>query len=153
MAAAQAMLPPGSEIRGYVLGRAQARWSTGAIVAAAIFGVVFLIALAGGTVVYPGGLLLWYFIHALRPPRAVAVTDSQFVLLGRSFFNGRPSAVVATAPLSVPQQYGPDGMIQHLTIGPDRITLPRRERERLAVTLATPPFSQPNTPQPSNSVG
>jgi hypothetical protein len=145
IAAAQVLLP-GSEVRAYLVGRAQARWSNGAIIAAAIFGVVFLVGLAAGTVVYPGGLLVLYFIHALRPPRAIAVTDDQFVLLSRSFLNGRPSTLLATAPLSAPQNYGADGMIQHLIIGPDRVTLPRRERERLAVIRTAPPASELSTP-------
>ena len=41
--AAQPLLPPGSVVREYVVGRAHARMATGAVVAGAIFATAFLV--------------------------------------------------------------------------------------------------------------
>jgi hypothetical protein len=135
---AQALLPPGTVVRDYVIGRANPRLATGAIVALSIFGCAFLVALAFGTILVPGGLLLIYVIHAVRPPRPVVVADQGIAVFEKSFLNGRPTKALAMLPASVWPDIGSTGQAVTLDAGPERVSFSRREAERLRAALAQP---------------
>ncbi len=130
--AAQALLPTGSHLDAYVLGRAHARMTTGAAVATAAFAAVFIVGLMLGVVFIPGVLLVWFVINEIRPPRGLAVTDDGVVLMARSFWRGLPSRVMAT--VGEPRVEGTPGGRTTLDVGPERVTLSGSEFERLAGT-------------------
>lgn len=131
VAAAARLLPAGTQIRGYAVGQAQARWANGAIVAIGLFLTVFVVGLALGVIFYPGGLLLYYVYNSVRPQRGVAATDHGLVLLERSLLNGRPRRVLANEGFMVlasPHTVGSKTMVR---VGPDDVTFPRAEYDRL----------------------
>jgi hypothetical protein len=111
--------------------------ATGAVVAGAIFGAAFLLALALGTILIPGGLILIYVFHAVRPPRGVVVADQGLAVFDRSFLNSRPTKVLALLPIDAARQLGAAGRNVTLTLGPDHVTFPRREYERLATAVSS----------------
>jgi hypothetical protein len=109
--------------------------ATGAVVAGAISAGAFLVALALGTILIPGGLILIYVFHAVRPPRAVVVADQGLALLDRSFLNSRPTKVLAFLPTDAARQPVAAGRSVRLTLGPDQVSFPRREHGRLAAAV------------------
>ncbi len=124
------VLPPGTAVRGVVVGRAQGRWSTGAITTLAVFVAIFVAGLVAGVVLYPGALLLLVFSYYYRPQRAIAIADQGVALLTRSGLTGSVGGVVAyaandtlTAALT--------GSTRTVQIGPDVVTLSRRETRQL----------------------
>jgi hypothetical protein len=139
-ASAAKLLPPGSNIRAYVVGRGHARMATGALVAGAIFLAAFVVALLLGYVLIPGVLLLIFVIYQVRPPRSVVVSDQGLAVLGRSMWTGRPSSVVALLPLAPLSSPTPKGKVT-LALGPERITLTRAEFDIAASAAAVPPPS------------
>ena len=128
-------------MRQYVVGRAHARVATGAIVAGAIFGAAFLVALAFGTILIPGGLVFIYVFHATRPPRAVVVADQGVAVLDRSFLNSRPTNVLALLTADVARQPALPGRTVTLSLGIDRVTFSKREYEHLAAAVGCAPQS------------
>ena len=92
----QPLLPPGSTLRAYVVGRGNARITNSAIVVAAVFAAVFIFLLvAARVIIFPGFLVLIYVINDTRPLRGIAVTEQGLALIGRSVWTGRPKGVVA----------------------------------------------------------
>jgi hypothetical protein len=88
--------------------------------------------LAFGTLLLPGGVLLIYIVHATRPPRGIAVTDHGAALVEKSFWNGRPSKLLAWLPPGGPPLLdGPGGSTQQIVVGPDTVTFRRAEADRL----------------------
>jgi hypothetical protein len=132
---ARPLLPPGTTARDYLAGRANARMTTGALVAISVFTVAFLVALALGTILIPGGLLLIYVVHAIRPPRAIVVADEGLAVFEKSFLNGRPTkllALVAPAGVVLDPSMGQPVI---LTAGGDRINLRKGEADRLRAAM------------------
>jgi hypothetical protein len=135
---ARQLLPAPTDIRDYVVGRGNPRLTTGAIVACSIFACAFLVALAFGTVLLPGGLLLIYVIHAVRPPRAIVVADQGVAVLEKSFLNGRPTKVLAMIPAGMLSVAGASGHQTSVDFGAERISFAKREVQRLSAALAQP---------------
>src|ERR1700730_9965145 len=133
--ARQLLLAP-TDIREYVIGRGNPRVTTGAIVACSIFASAFLVALAFGTILLPGGLLLIYVIHAVRPPRAVVVADQGVAVLEKSFLNGRPTKVLGMIPAGILSVADTGGHHTEVDFGGERISFAKREAERLSTALA-----------------
>ena len=131
---ARTLLPPGTAINEYVTGRANARLSTGAIVAVAVFGLAFVVALALGVILIPGGLLLFYVMYAVRPPRGLVVATEGIAVLEGSLLNGRPTRVRALIPGFPP--LSADG--RTLDVGDERVTLTGKEATRLRAALERP---------------
>jgi hypothetical protein len=125
--------------------------TTGAVVAGAIFAAAFLVALAFGTILIPGGLILIYVFHAVRPPRAVVVADQGLAVLDRSFLNSRPTKVLALLPTDAVRQPVVAGRNVTLTLGPDQVTFPRREYERLVPALGSISPSRLAYPPPAST--
>jgi len=130
------LLPQGTTIRAYVIGRAHARISNEAIIGGVIFAVAFIVALMLGYILIPGGLLALYVFHQTRPPRSVAVSDQGLAVLGRSLWNGRPNKVVALLP---PVRIGPAAPSGSVTVqlGADRITFTNKEMRMLSDATAS----------------
>jgi hypothetical protein len=149
---AQQFLPPGTVVREYVVGRAHARMATGAIVAGSIFGTAFVVALAFGAILIPGGLILIYVLYAVRPPRGVVAADQGLAVLDRSFLNSRPTKVLALLPTDAARHPAVSARKVTLTLGVDRVTFPRREYERLATAVGSASPSSPGYPPPVPSV-
>jgi len=146
-AVAQSLLPPGTTIRAYAVGRGHARLSTGAILAGVIFLVGFIIGLLLGYILIPGALLLVYVIYEVRPPRVVVVTDSGLALLTRSFWRSRPGKVLALLPAAPIYPDTGSGSVP-LILGPERVTLSRHEFDIVATAAASTPPSGPAPPTP-----
>jgi hypothetical protein len=130
------LLPPGTVVCEYVRGRAHARMTTGAIVAIALFVLVFVAALAAGRVIYPGALLLIWVASEIRPYRAVVVTTLGIVLTTHSIITGR-ATVIAYLPFEAALQQVPRSGKPKLQLGPDLLTLPAREHELLVAAATT----------------
>jgi len=139
--AAQRLLGPDVVIREIGFGRAHARLTTSAIALVSIFVVAFIVALALGVVLIPGGLLLIVVLGLIRPPRAVVVTDHGTALLNRGIGTGRPTKVLALlAHDALPPPSALVSGIRAVPLGPDRVSFSRKEIERLttAASLAGP---------------
>ena len=136
---ALALLPPGTTIRAYAVGRGHARMTVGAGVVGGLFVVAFVVGLLFGVVLIPGAALLIYVFYEMRPPRGIAVSDQGTALLGRSFWSGRPSKVLALlGPLPV-SAVAPTGKAT-LPLGDERVTVSRASFAMLAAaTNATAP--------------
>ena len=131
---ATALLPPGTRVRAYAVGRAHARMTTRAVVVGGLFVLAFLVALALGYLIIPGVLLVLVLVHEIRPPRAVVVTDQGIGIVARSLWNGGASKVLALLPLAPLRTPAPSGSVT-IDFGAERITLSRREFE-MASTAA-----------------
>jgi hypothetical protein len=130
------LLPPGTVIREYVRGRAHVRMTTGATVAILLIVLVFFAALAAGQVIIPGALLVIWLSSEIRPYRAVIVTSLGIVLLTYSIITGR-SKVIAYLPLEAAvQPVQPHGKAK-LPLGPDLVTLTRRDHQLLVAAATT----------------
>ncbi len=129
-----ALLPPGTSVRAYTVGRAHARMTIRAVVVGGLFVLGFLVALALGYLIIPGVLLVLVLVHEIRPPRAVVVTDQGIGIVSRSLWNGGPSKVLALLPLAPLRTLVPSGSAT-IDFGAERITLSRREFE-MASTAA-----------------
>jgi hypothetical protein len=138
---ASRVLPAGTNVRTYVVGRANFRWTTGSIVAGALFVGIFVVGLLLGRILIPGALLILYFFQTTRPPRGIAVTDQGFAYLERSFWTGKPSKLIALL--------GPAQVVSSpLTFGPDRVTLSAKELDLLRQATNAPPFAAPQWSAP-----
>lgn len=150
-AAAARLLDPGTTPREYVVGHAHARLTTGAIVAISVFSFVFLVALAMGYIIIPGGLLLIFVYQSVRPPRAIVVADQGLAVLNRSWFNGRPSKVVTLVghPAFPVSSAVRTGNKVTFPLGDERIACSGKEYERLlAAATATAPSTYGPVPAP-----
>jgi hypothetical protein len=125
------------DARDVLAGRAQFRWTTGGITTLAIVGGVMVLLFAStGQIGIPGALAILYFINSTRPPRAVAVTDSEVLVAQRSFWNARPNKIVARAPFA---SVGRSPESRLLTVGDERITFNSKENARLQAIVQGSP--------------
>ena len=150
MQKASTLLPPETRLRTYAVGRGHGRMTTGAMVAGGIFLAAFVVALALGFILIPGGLLLVFVISEVRPPRAVVITDQGIGVLARSIWTGRPSKVLALLPLVPLRSPSPSGSVV-IALGPDRITFSRAEFNAVSAAAelaAAPTASSPPPPPP-----
>lgn len=125
--AATKLVPPGVEVRRYLAGRGRSANTKVLSIAMGAFAVAFVVALALGYIIFPGGLLLLVMINALRPPRGIAIATNGLYVVGLSAFNGRPSKVVGHLPAGS-AQLSPDGKTVH--VADDRIVLLRADRSK-----------------------
>jgi len=133
--AAAAALLPGANIRAYAVGRAHARISGRLILIAAFYLAVFVVAAAFGYLLIPGVPMAFVLYSELRPLRAVVVSDRGIAVMARSFWNGRPNAVLAVLPLA--PFFSPESPASvTLPLGSDQITFNRDEINRLARATA-----------------
>jgi len=131
------LLGSGTVIRSVFAGRAYARFTTPVAIALGVFIGIFVVALALGVILLPGGVALLLVMNSIRPPRLVVAADQGVALLSRSSFTGRPSKVLAqlsTAEVTASTRSGAGAV----PIGPDRVTFGRREREQLHALLSQP---------------
>lgn len=127
------ILGPGPMVRGIFTGRAHARATTFALVYAGVFCAVFVVALAFGQIIFPGGVLLFVVFNSVRPPRVVVVADTGVAVLARSPWTGRPNSVVV---LLAPAALGAVATLRQakpgtVNLGAERITFPKREHDGL----------------------
>ena len=130
---AQALLPTGTHLRSYVVGRGHARMTTGAAIAVGVFGLAFVAALFLGRILIPGALVVYLLFNLVRPPRALAVTGEGVSLLSRSIWTGRPSGLLGSFPLG-PVSVPTSGSVK-LALGGERVTLNRSEAQRLVAAV------------------
>jgi hypothetical protein len=134
--AATGLLEPGTTIRTVGFGRAHGRLSTTSIVVLAVFGTIFVVALALGALIVPGGVLLIVFSQQTWPLRVVVVADQGVALLDRSLWTGKPTKVLAR--VSHDALLAPDRNGRRRRIGPDAVTFTKGELAR--VQAAVPEF-------------
>src|SRR3954451_24083158 len=112
-----------SAVRAYGVGHRAPRMTTKALVAAAGFGVLMLVALAFGRIIFPGGLLVLFVLNEVRPARAVAVTDDGVALFGRSLWNGALTGPLGRLPHEVlrPSDAAPAGSHMPVHFGDEQV--------------------------------
>jgi hypothetical protein len=137
-ASAARLLDPDVVVREYVVGRAHARMTSGATVALVVFAVAFVVALLAGQLILPGALLLLIIYNSVVPPRGIVVADHGLALFARSFWNGRPSKVLALLPFTALDPYKTQvkGSKVTISLANDQVTLSRKEFERLTASAA-----------------
>jgi hypothetical protein len=147
--AARRSAGPGKEILAYGSGIGHARMAKGAIGLAATFAVVFIFALVAlHTVVIPGVLLVLVVIRLIRPKRGLALTPGAVLVFHESMWNGKPSRLILSAPVPafVPDDAtGTRGSRVFLHLGAERVTLKRKEYERLLGAVKSPGAELPAT--------
>ena len=134
--AAAKLLPPDVEVRRYLSGRGRSGNTNTVMIIVAVFVVAFVVALALGYVIFPGGILLLVAVNSVRPPRGIAVTSNGVYVCSISMFNGRATQVVAHVPAASAWR-SPDG--KELHVGGETITLNRADRAKAAEVLAAAP--------------
>jgi hypothetical protein len=98
-AKAAALLPRGSTVRAYAVGRKPAAWTDGVTATLAVFGAIAAALFIGfGLIPVPG--VLWFIVvhNAAAPMRAVVVADQGLALLARRGFDAKANRVLALAP-------------------------------------------------------
>lgn len=119
----------GSEVATVVVGRAQFRWTDGAIITIAlVIGAMVAFAFAK-TLVSPGWLVILGVLHSVRPPRVIAIADRDLFVASRSFVTGKPKAVIGRYDLDALQRVRRDS--RKLRLGDEEITLPSKEHQFL----------------------
>jgi hypothetical protein len=127
------LLEPGVAIRDVGFGRGHGRLSTTSIVVLALFGSIFVVALAFGALVIPGGILLIAFSQQTWPLRVVVVADQGVALMDRNLWTGRPTKVLARVPHGA--LTAPDRSARRRRIGPDAVTFTKGELARLEAAM------------------
>jgi hypothetical protein len=143
VARVEPMLPAGSTVRGYAVGRGHARLTSTAIVLTSVFAAAFLIfAVVFHVVLIPGILLVAVLVNEVRPMRGVALTEHGLALVSRSSWTGRPKGLVGLM--------GPVPLTDRtISFGTERVTLGSgelAELQRAAAGLAAPPTGYPGPP-------
>jgi hypothetical protein len=147
--AARALLPSGTQIRAYAVGRGHARLTVGAGVVTVLFVTIFLVALLAGVVLIPGVLLFFYVLFEVRLPRGIAVTDRGTALLARGFWRGRPTKILSLlGPVSLTSRMS-TGRVT-LPLGDERVTLSHSSFEVLAAATRAPHGDAASAP-PANA--
>jgi hypothetical protein len=107
-----------------------------------IFGafVVFsiVVAMATGTIVFPGLLLFAGIHHYLCPPRALVVCDQGIALVTRSFLTSRANGVVSRSHLTAIRPTEVVAGQVRIDVGPDHIWLTKAEESSFRAALGTP---------------
>lgn len=119
-----------ADIEDTIAGRAQFRWTRGASITVGVVIAAMALAYAVGVVLVPGFLVFFGIFHSVRPPRVIALTDSEAIVASRSFLTGKPSDVVARSALGSFDATG-----RTITIGNEQITLSSGEHKRLLTKL------------------
>jgi hypothetical protein len=141
---ARAILPPGTQVRGVFLGRAQPRWDTTAIVLLVVMLTVIGVGVLLGQLLFPGALLIFAFSNSLRPIRILVLADQGVALLSRSMWTSKPDAVLGYESLGALNGLLA-GSTNKVAFGPEMVTLTRREITGL-ITLAPQPYDAPASP-------
>jgi hypothetical protein len=141
------LLGGGTPVQGFVLGHGHLRMTTAAAVTLGVFGVAFMVALALGEVIFPGVVLVWFVVRAVRPLLGVAVTHRGLAVVHISAVTGRPNRVVVLLP-PLPPWPGPVTGPATVELGPEQVRFSAKELVRLAAAVdAVAP--QPAAPTPA----
>jgi hypothetical protein len=141
------VLPQGTVVKAYGVGRANARMTRAA--AGIIIGFAFVyaaVAVLTGRLLIPGLLLLALSISAVKPARGLGVTDHGITVVSTSAWNGQPKAVLGQVPLAVfsPQNVEHSGKrATRVRVGADVVRLRARDYERLSAAGVTDEGSAP----------
>ena len=153
LARVTALMPTGHPAPVTVVrGTANAAWTKRAAIMATAFAALFVVALAGGRVVIPGGLAVGYFVRQVRPTFFLAPSPLGVHLSRPSFLGGRPTTIEATLP---PAYFAPTGGKGTVSWGDRTLTLGTKEyRELVAATagLASAAFPPPPPTAPPYAV-
>jgi hypothetical protein len=129
-------LPPGTAVRTLVQGSGHFRMTTTAMVVLGVFGAAFLYFLTRGIILIPGLLLIAVVWGECRPGRDLVATGQGLAILHRSKLTGRPGKVIVLLPPAPLYAGTPTGSVE-LELGPERITLKRKEFDRLAAAMGS----------------
>jgi len=127
-------LPPGTKVRTLVQGSGHFRMTTTSAVLLGVFAVAFVVLLSRGIIIFPGLLLIAVVWGEIRPRRDLVATDQGLAILHRSPWTGSPKKVIVLLP-PAPLYAGTTGGTVELELGPERITLKRKEFDRLAAAM------------------
>ena len=135
-------LPAGTAIRTLVQGSGHFRMTSTAMVVLGVFGAAFLYFLTRGIILIPGLLLIAIVWGECRPARDLVATGQGLAILHRSKLTGRPGKVIALLP-PAPLYAGTSSGPVELELGPERITLKRKEFDRLAAAMGSAAMTTP----------
>jgi hypothetical protein len=150
------LLPEGTMLRDYIVGRANARFTRGALITVVVFAVLFVaIAMTSGRALLPGFLVFYILWRSIWPLRGIVIADRGLALVDRSFMRARPSrliAMVSLAEISV----SPRDQRRWVAIAGETVSLRQTEYERLIQALNAPAWASPITsampPKPSTDL-
>ena len=130
---AERLLEPGTTVRRFANG-VTGPYPTNTILLLVVGAVAVTVVLSVllGSLVGPGFLVLILVYWAFNPPRSVAVSDRGVVLLKRSLWTGKPTAVIGLLPHSVLDAAQERGGYMHVLIGPESVWLTKKEWAALA---------------------
>lgn len=81
-----------------VQGTQKFKWSDGATIVVCAFAVVFVMALAAGYVITPGGLVLGLAFNAVKPRRTITVSAETVTIWKQSAWTGRVTEAAGVYP-------------------------------------------------------
>jgi hypothetical protein len=117
------------EVTDALAGRAQFRWTTGAITVLAVVGAAMvLLFVLTQQIAIPGVVLALVFYNSVRPPRTVGVTATGVLVAARGPWTSKPNKIIARAPFASAGHRAADRM---LVVGDEKITFPAKEHARL----------------------
>jgi hypothetical protein len=117
------------EVVDALVGRAQFRWTTGAITVMSVVGAAMvLLFVLTQQIAIPGVVLVLVFYNSVRPPRIVGVTATEVLVAARGPWTSRPNKIIGRAPFASAGHRAEDRM---LAVGDEKITFPAKEHARL----------------------
>jgi hypothetical protein len=148
------LLPEGTTLRDYIVGRANARLTRGAVITVVLFVVFFVaIALSSGRALLPGFLVFYILWRSIWPLRGIVVADRGLALVDRSFMRARPSRLIATVSLAE-IAVSPRDQRRWVALAGETVSLRKNEYERLIRALNAPAWASPiPSPMPPNPSG
>jgi len=129
--AARRLLPPNPiQQYAYAVTGSYPPTVIGLLVAA--WAAVFALSLAlFGGVIIPGWLVFFAIRQAINSPRGVVVVDGGVALVRRSFWTGRPNAIVALLPVGSIVPRTSRGSYVEAQVGPEIVWMHNKEYNRL----------------------
>ncbi len=128
------------DVYAFALGRANARWSSGAKWIVGLFGAAFvLVFMTLHVILIPGFLVAYLLYDSVRPRRGLAVTTAGIAELRLRALNGRPESVIASTdhgalnPARVEHVSGRESV----RVGGELVSVKKRELERLRAAAAS----------------
>jgi hypothetical protein len=135
------VLPTGTSVRAYATGRANARMTQLAIGILVSFGVLFLlVAILADRIMFPGVLILLFFVSSIKPFRGCAVTETGVLLLKTRVSNHQPDKVIVEVPyaaLFAPNPMPAGKRAIRVSLGPDIVRFRVVDYERLIASVTS----------------
>lgn len=111
-----------------VSGKFRQGWTNKLTLASVGFGVIFIVALAFGYILIPGGLFVVWAAREMNQPRAITVSRTHISTFTQGAFNNKPGQLVGTIPIG---PLPPSNSDATLVIGGETIQINKKEYQLL----------------------